>query len=174
METTLDKIQFPIYPLRQYDGIEYENNRTFITTHYDTYLLDDLNIDEPTYARRRVALRRNNVTNYKLYSIKFTIFDMRSLLEYLVYYRNKFNFIDNHGTVLKLKKTKFYIVTTYKIEKVSAIEGEGYVYKIKTLPMPFKLQKFSSEQYMEILEYNNGYYPIGFCEENKRPYKVKL
>lgn len=87
------------------------------------HVLDDLTIDEPTLAMRRLRLAARGED---LFPLGFALFYLVDLINTKRRYGSSRTYIDSKGTIFKYKSTsKFYKVTCHKINKIIHNEQTG-------------------------------------------------
>ncbi|MGL4519192.1 MAG: hypothetical protein ACRCUJ_05610 [Phocaeicola sp.] len=108
----------PLFPMRQSTSIEREGTRTYITTYYDKYILDDSSL-EGSYAERRLFLSFGQ--DYKLYPLKYICNTMAEVVN-----SGATRFINNEGRMFTWKKTKSYLVIPRSILQTNQLGLNKY------------------------------------------------
>lgn len=102
-------IKFPIYELRKYTEIVWEDEYRVIETSRAKYVLD-INTTDTEYSARRLELYRRDLP-YPIYPLTNRLTTLQGIVE------SKYKkFIDCTGGVLVWKPTKFFKVICHKVQ----------------------------------------------------------
>jgi hypothetical protein len=165
------KVKFPIWRLRNFTRIDNKLDTIFITTHYNTYILDDKSLDGDLAKRRLQLLSNPILETYPLYPLK----DKINLLRILVKYPTGTYFIDSEGLIFKYKKSsKLNWVECKKIKSWNKVEGKTVFYVDKQrIPYVTDL-KLDYIPYASIMYTETGPLIYDFTTEYHKPYKRKI
>lgn len=119
-------IQFPIYPLKQYDAIlRGSHGAVFVRDKVgDVYVIDDTS-KEGTFGQRRLKLKFQlaNSTTIKLYKLKNRLSNWAEMLSSIRKVLSK-TYIDSTGFIFKYQPTKRVPLKYFRIVKVQSLEGK--------------------------------------------------
>lgn len=157
-------ITFPVYPLRSYTKKVTIDKITLIETYYDTYVLDNKNL-EGTFGERRLQIRG------KLYPLSNKISTFEELIKY-----NKpgKEYIDYDGNIFKYQPTKKVTVNSYPVEDIKKLKSGGYLITTDRIkPIIYHGDYLEHFNYALIFE-NNGYIIYSFSDEYMEPMELKI
>jgi hypothetical protein len=79
-------------------------------------------------------------------------------------------FIDNEGNLIKYKKHYRATLTYHKIIKVKQVENIGYILYMENINIPMEVPTttYNYQNYVGLLQYNNGYLIYEFCDIKKQ------
>ncbi len=166
----LQDINFPIFPLRAYNKLYYEDNILYIETYYNNYIIDNKNLTGDTLAKRRLRLPAKN--RYPLNLALFTIAQ-------LVKSKTKV-FLDNYGNLIEYKRTKMVKICYKKIIRYKESDKGEVAIWMSNIPYPIYVSKYYMEQfrykdlYAGILNYGGGYILFELSQEKKKDIRRKI
>lgn len=145
-------IHFPIYGIRENYKIETKNNITYVSTYYNTYVLDDKNLPSDSFLERRVLMLGNKYT-HKIYPIDLKCIN---LIQVNTTYRWKGikRFIDARGEILSYKPTTKVKVHWKKCKCVYNEELNYYMAICDNEPYPYIVKQ--PYQYLAIVYFKGA------------------
>lgn len=168
----ISKLVYPVYKLGSgYSKVYRDGAKIVVENKYGNILvLDDCSLPGATLALRRLQ------SNDKLFKLESALFELKDVVLSSNKQYGKFaHFIDSNGTVFHIEKTDFHKVRTYEIEDYKPVDG-GYSVRLKYINQRFicRTAPTDLEKFIFLLWYANGYIPLGYSEELKEDYLLKI
>lgn len=144
----LESITFPVFKVGNEPIIE-GGVTFFLQTgrgeEYDNYkirVVDDLNIKQPTLAKRRLVMKEAGTPLAKLSKAIFFAADLIKLANSKVW------FIDSKGRLFNYRKSKYVPLTCHKVDAIMPIPSGGAIIVVngvryKTLYTPRTTEKYA-------------------------------
>jgi len=165
---SLDRINFPVFKLRQFNKLTTIDGITRVETHWKTYILDNKNLLGETLGERRLRIKEGII-----YPFKTTYKTPRDL----VLNSNTGDvYTDNKGNIFKYQKTKKCDVKCYKIQEIKRLESKVVLHLFR-FPVPIVVPKntYSSDiKYVTIVKYGDYFLLYSLEQEYVQPFKKKL
>jgi|PlaIllAssembly_1097288.scaffolds.fasta_scaffold27336_3 hypothetical protein len=155
----LIEINFPIFCIKEYEKIIIEEKITYIEIDEVKKVVDNKYLAGKTLGERRLKIPKD-----KRYGLKFSYLNYHQLL------KSKCKvFIDNLGNVIKYKKHHRANLTYHRIVKIKQVENIGYVLYLEDINIPIEVPAivYNYQNYVGLLQYNNGYLIYEFCDIKK-------
>jgi len=164
----LHEIVFPVFKMRQYNKLETIDNIVYVHTHWQSYVLDNRNLQGDTIGVRRLKMRDSNI-----YPFKTIVKNPRDLV---VSAKTNDTFVDNSGAIFKYQKTKRCDILCFEIKSVIFANSKAIVH-FWEYPTPLVIPSNicdTSYKYACIVKYG-AYYMLYSLEENYiKPFKKRL
>ena len=157
-------INFPIYPLRSYINKYTVDDIVIIETYYNTYILDNRNLEGETLAERRLHSKGN------LYPLNNPIYTYQELV------KSKYKeYIDKYGNIFKYVRTNFVAIHSCKIEKIEETDSNTYlVYTKEYKPLMYLGDYLIYFEYVLVMKTKHGPLIYGFSDEYIAPTRKKI
>ena len=142
---TLQSLSYPIFKLPDKPNTDegvvyyYSEVEKDDTIYGKLLIVDDINTEGDTLAKRRLQLLKEGVPLYKLKNAIFFLADLIKLATPKTY------FIDSNGKLFNYKKTTSVKLEFYKIVKVIAIPTGGAIIEVDGIPNRFKVLNIPTE-----------------------------
>lgn len=164
-------IKFPLYPIRSYERIFTEGPYKCIETARNRYVLDNPELKESCYTKRRLRLLDDKDKPYQLYPINFKIDSLIQLvgLKARIFYTNE-------GKLTKWKKEKYFKVNTYLVMAFWVSETDKKMVKVHGISYPIQVDNsYVGQKYVKLVELGKQRLFYG-CTNNKvePPYRIKI
>jgi len=135
----LQSLAYPIFKLPSHPNVEdgvmfyYSETEKDDVTYGKLQIIDDINVEGDTLAKRRMRLLADKVTLFNLKNAIFFLADLIKLATPSTY------FIDSNGKLFNYKKTTSVKLKFYKINKVIPIPTGGAIIEVDGMPARFKV-----------------------------------
>jgi hypothetical protein len=153
-------INFPVFCIKEYEKIIQEDKIIYIEIDEIKKIVDNKFLSGETLGERRLKIPKD-----KRYGLKFSYLNYHQLL------KSKCKlFIDNKGNLIKYKKHYRATLTYHKIVKVKQVEHIGYILYMEDINIPMEVMTtaYNYQNYVGLLQYNNGYLIYEFCDIKKK------
>lgn len=161
----LDKL--PLWAIRSYENIWEDEQFKYIQTHKSRYVLDILNITGNYWDRRLKSL--DLILPYKLYPINKRF----EFLDQVVSHKNRW-FIDDSGTLINYKPTRFVKLKTDRIIAKWGARNGDVMFKVHNCPRTFRSKQDTSDEFLTYVKDGNKFYMYKFSSENKEDTRKKI
>ena len=164
-------IKFPIWKLRRFTRMDNKLDTIYITTAYNTYIIDDKSLKGDLAKRRYQLLSMPILNDYPLYPLK----EKLNLLRQMVKYPTGTYFIDSDGLIFKYKKSsRLNWVECKKIKSWNKVDNRTVFYVDKQR-MPYVTDlELDYIPYASIMYTETGPLIYDFTTEYHKPYKRKI
>jgi hypothetical protein len=139
------KLKYPVFVIKAKKVKVYkENNKVYIETPFEKYLLDDRSL-EGSFGNRRIQMlsvlkeRKSKGYEYlRLYPLKAVIYTEEQLIANLIKYRH---IVDSDGKYFNHAPTTFYKVKYKKVLRVILKDDGSCMLMVEGINTPFLLKK---------------------------------